>query len=109
MYEDCLARLPDEARSAVRAALSEALLLPDAVSVVIFGSYAKGTETPESDLDVAVFFDNDDSCLLDRYRRLVKLASSPFIDIQFQAFSARELDAPCGIVEEIVEYGIEYK
>ena len=85
----------------------EAGRLPGAEKVVVFGSYAKGTQGPDSDLDVAVFFDDDGTPFLARHRALTHLCVNPHIDIQIQAFSSSELDAPCGIVEEIVKYGIE--
>ncbi len=108
MAEEFFDRLPEEVRCAVRSALHAARQLPGAEKVVVFGSYAKGTQGPDSDLDVAVFFGEDDHTpFLFRHRALTRLCVNPEIDIQIQAFSSAELDAPCGIVEEIVKYGIE--
>lgn len=36
---------------------------PDVLMVFVFGSYAKGQETSESDFDVAVYFRLDDQCM----------------------------------------------
>ncbi len=75
--------------------------------VVLYGSYAKGTQSDESDLDLAVFFDSTKPCLLDEYRALNKICVNAELDIQVQAFHAFELLEPCGIIEEIDTFGIE--
>ncbi len=76
--------------------------------IIIFGSRAKGSSREDSDLDVAVFFNLDESKMLECYRKLVRICSIPDVDIQIQAFSASELENPCGIIEEIVKYGFVY-
>jgi predicted nucleotidyltransferase len=75
--------------------------------IIIFGSYAKGTNEPSSDIDIAVFFNTEEAVLLEQFRTLAKICACPEIDIQVQAFLASELNEPCGIIEEIVKYGIE--
>ena len=74
----------------------------------MYGSYAKGTNRDDSDLDVAVFFDLPEDRMLECYHRLVPLCRIPEMDIQVQAFPAAELSSPCGIFEEILRYGIEW-
>ncbi|MGI6151539.1 MAG: nucleotidyltransferase family protein [Christensenellales bacterium] len=81
--------------------------IPGVAKIMLFGSYAKGTQTPESDIDIAVFFDLDKTCFLNEYRALSKLCCSFTQDVQIQAFGLYELDDPSGIVEEIVAFGIE--
>lgn|GEM_PF-967155 len=81
--------------------------IPGVAKIVLFGSYAKGTQTPESDIDIAVFFDSDKTCFLDEYRALSKLCASFTQDVQIQAFGLYELEDPSGIVEEIAASGIE--
>lgn len=81
--------------------------LPGVRKVILYGSYAKCTDEPESDVDLAVFFDGCGRCLLEEYRQLVRICVSPVVDIQVQAFAADELDEPCGIIEEIVTFGTE--
>jgi len=77
--------------------------------VMLFGSYAKGNFCKDSDIDIAVFlpcnFSNTDIIAINRL--LCKLSSSYNADIQTQVFMQDELLTPMGIVEEIVEYGIE--
>ncbi len=81
--------------------------LPQVSKVILYGSYAKGLATPGSDIDMAVFFDTDKQFFLEEYRQLVRICNTPLVDIQVQAFSSRELLDPCGIIEEIVQFGIE--
>ncbi|MDR2192660.1 MAG: nucleotidyltransferase domain-containing protein [Endomicrobium sp.] len=40
--------------------LVEKLKAADPYKIVLFGSHAKGTATPESDIDLMVILDNDD-------------------------------------------------
>lgn len=103
-----LASLSGEARADVCAALDACLRLPGAERAVIYGSYAKGTAHPGSDLDVALFFRDDGISLRDRYRAAARLCAMPEMDVQVQVFSVSELSDPCGIVEEIVQYGVTY-
>lgn len=81
--------------------------LPGVERAMLFGSYAKGTARADSDIDLAVFFSTVKSCLLDEYRALVRICSKTGLDIQVQVFDVCELSEPCGIVEEIVRYGVE--
>jgi predicted nucleotidyltransferase len=77
--------------------------------VMLFGSYAKGDFSKDSDIDIAVFlpsnFSNTDIVAINRL--LCKLSSNYDTDIQTQVFLQDELLNPMGIVEEIVEYGID--
>lgn len=81
--------------------------LPRAEKMVLYGSYAKGTNNEESDVDLAVFFNGDKQELIEEYRWLVRICMNPCWDIQVHAFNVSELVKPCGIVEEIDMYGIE--
>lgn len=81
--------------------------MPGVAKIILFGSYAKGTQTPESDIDIAVFFDLDKTCFLSEYRALSKLCCSYTEDVQVQVFGVSELDDPSGIIEEIVACGVE--
>ncbi len=83
--------------------------LPDVHKIVLFGSYAKGIAEPESDIDLAVFFDTEDDCLLRQYHELARICANTQVDIQVQPFHAYELLQPCGIIEEVVTYGIELR
>ena len=82
--------------------------LPQVSKIILYGSYAKGTQSDDSDLDLAVFFNTAEDCLLPQYRALASICSNPVLDIQVQAFHSYELVDPCGIMEEILAHGIEF-
>ncbi len=90
----------------LHAAVSRIVTLPDVRCIILYGSYAKGTQTDTSDVDLAVFFNTERTMLLPEYRALTRLCRSAEVDIQVQAFSAAELAEPCGIIREIVDYGV---
>ena len=81
--------------------------LADVDRIVLFGSYAKGCQSENSDVDLAVFFNCNDARLLGRYRQLARICANEEIDIQVQPFHAYELSTPCVIIEEIQTHGIE--
>ena len=105
----CLSELPKEIRASVECRLNKIKTIEGVEKIIIFGSFAKGTNKPNSDLDVAVFFKTEEPILIAQYRELSKICTCPEIDIQVQAFSVVELNNPCGIIEEIVKYGQEYR
>ncbi|NMA36719.1 MAG: nucleotidyltransferase domain-containing protein [Papillibacter sp.] len=103
-----LDRLPNNIKASVKCRLDKIKTIDGVEKVIIFGSFAKGTNTPSSDLDVAVFFNTEEPILIEQYRTLSKICTCSEIDIQVQAFSIVELINPCGIIEEIARYGLEY-
>lgn len=100
----------DSVRQEIIACLDAVCAYPDVSRVIVFGSYAKGTQKPGSDLDVAAFLTSAaGEDLLPPFRALTKICLRAPIEIQIQVFAESELKSPCGIVEEIVEYGIPYE
>lgn len=99
--------LPSTERTLVSRCIEQMKNLEGVAKIVLFGSYAKGTANEHSDIDIAVFFDVKKNCLLDEYRKLVRICTDPKKEIQVQAFTLDELDDPCGIIEEITIHGIE--
>ena len=83
-------------------------LIPNS-KIMLFGSYAKGSFSKDSDIDIAVFlppnFSIDDIVTINRL--LCKISGNYDNDIQTQVFLQDELLNPIGIVEEIIEYGID--
>ncbi|MBQ1946411.1 MAG: nucleotidyltransferase domain-containing protein [Clostridia bacterium] len=100
----------DSVRQQVIACLDAVCAFPGVSQVMVFGSYAKGTQTAMSDLDVAVFLHAAaDDNLLPAFRALTKICLKAPVEIQVQVFSETELLSPCGIVEEIVKFGVPYE
>ncbi|HPE15944.1 MAG TPA: nucleotidyltransferase domain-containing protein [Oscillospiraceae bacterium] len=91
----------------LRRVRSELTALPWVDRVLLFGSFARGDWSLESDVDLAVFARRGAPCGLAQYKILSRICRDPRFDVQVQLFSAEELDDPCGIVEEIAAYGVD--
>ena len=76
--------------------------------VILFGSYAKGTYRADSDIDLAIISPNfkEEECIENMTLLLCK-ANILKADIQTIPFSVEEYNNPKGIVEEILNTGIE--
>lgn len=75
---------------------------------ILFGSYAKGTYTADSDIDLAIF--SDYFSQMDRiegFRFLFLQVMDYDVDLQPLPFTTQELREPEGIIEEIIRTGIE--
>ena len=79
--------------------------------VILFGSYAKGTNNEDSDIDLAIF--SDDFSNMERIEALKFLllkASDLTIDLQPQPFTLADLeDEDNWLAKEVEETGIELK
>lgn len=76
--------------------------------VVLFGSYAKGCYTKDSDVDLAVFspvFEN--MSRVDGLTFLLMQALGYKIDIQPQPYTMKDYEEHTGLVDEILKTGIE--
>jgi len=76
-------------------------------SIILFGSYAKGTNTEDSDIDIAIISSDikdkfDDMAKLMRLRREIDLRIEPH-PIKTEEF--RENETP--FIDEIIKTGIE--
>lgn len=80
---------------------------PGIARLIVYGSYAKGCSKPDSDIDIAVFYNLGHTLLLEEYRALVRLCATSDTEIEIQVFDIHEADDPCGIIEEILAYGID--
>jgi len=76
--------------------------------VMLYGSYAKNRWRDDSDIDIAVFIEDDH---YDEIRQLYKMLYIICIDypldVQIQVFPDSELQKPMGIIEEVVQHGID--
>lgn len=103
--EGCVV-IPPDILLMLRTLKNELIEIEDIVSVVLFGSYSKGTYGKNSDIDIAVFVRNPAICRMQPiYRQAVRYAAKYPYDIQILIFTDASLDSPMGIVEEIVTYG----
>lgn len=76
--------------------------------VVLFGSYAKGTYTDDSDVDLAVFspaFEN--MSRVDGLTFLLMQALGYKLDIQPQPYTMKDFEEHTGLVDEILKTGVE--
>lgn len=76
--------------------------------VILFGSYAKGTYTVDSDVDIAVFspaFEN--MSRVDGLTLLLMQALGYKIDIQPQPYTMKDYTDHTGLVDEILKTGVE--
>ncbi|MCL2154712.1 MAG: nucleotidyltransferase domain-containing protein [Leptospirales bacterium] len=76
--------------------------------VILYGSYAKGTYNQHSDIDLAIISPNfkEGECIKNVSRLLLKAAKLK-ADIQTMPFSIEEYQSPLGLMEEILNTGIE--
>lgn len=76
--------------------------------VILFGSYAKGGHTIDSDIDIAVFSDYfKDMAGVDAFKFLFLQTLEYDVDMQPLAFTTEDYKRPIGIVGEIINTGIE--
>lgn len=98
--------VPRHISDMLRSLRYELMSVGDVESVVLFGSYTKGTYNKNSDIDIAVFVANSAADRLnDIYRHLSRCAADYPFDIQLLIFTVGALAEPVGIIEEIILYG----
>jgi len=78
--------------------------------VFLFGSYAKGAQHQDSDIDIAVYSKDfsSETRIEDMTYLLGKTRGLDF-DIQPFPFGADDYEDPMGIIEEILRTGVELK
>jgi predicted nucleotidyltransferase len=74
--------------------------------IILFGSYAKGSYTQDSDIDIAVVF-QDYSSAIDTQLELMRLRRKIDSRIEPHPFREREFELSNPLVNEIVKYGQE--
>jgi len=73
--------------------------------IYLFGSYARGAATKESDIDLAVFLDQDD---IDGFREdieLMRLRRDLDLRIEPQAFAKTDFNDTDPYIKEIIDTG----
>ncbi len=71
----------------------------------IFGSHAKGTSHAESDIDLAVFLDQDEIDGFDEDVQLMRLTRNVDLRIEPHSFSRKDFENPDPFVQEIIMTG----
>lgn len=89
---DCVRSFAEKAKQAM-----------DVRQVILFGSYAKGTATDESDIDVAVVTDSPVADWLETAARLYRLSGN--IDLAMEPHLLDSLSDRSGFLEHIRQTG----
>ncbi|MDD4164411.1 MAG: nucleotidyltransferase domain-containing protein [Eubacteriales bacterium] len=98
--------LTPEISEIINSVVSRVVKCVAVIKVYLFGSYYSGTYNKDSDIDIAFFIKSNET-LIDAHRKIIKITSKYPVDIQPQVFYESELDDRVGIVEEILENGVE--
>lgn len=77
----------------------------DVWRMYLFGSQVKGTATPDSDIDIAVFLDRDDIDGFNEQVELMKLRWDIDLDIEPHAFARTDFDETNPFIREIITTG----
>ena len=78
------------------------------IKIILFGSYAKGNYNDDSDIDIAVIFE-DYSNVIDMQLELMRLRRKIDSRIEPHPFRESEFEMSNPIVNEIIKYGQEIK
>ena len=78
------------------------------VKIILFGSYAKGNYTEDSDIDIAIVL-KDYNNLMDIQLELMRLRRRIDSRIEPHPFREKDFDLSDPLVSEIVRYGQEIK
>ena len=77
-------------------------------NVILFGSFAKGTNHADSDIDLAIIFKSIDD-IIDMQIELMKMRTDDDLMIEPHPFSLSDFQASNPVVSEILKNGIELK
>ncbi len=76
------------------------------VNAIIFGSYARGTQHRDSDIDLAIVFKSVDD-IIDLQIELMKMRTDEDLLIEPHPFSLSDFDISNPVVSEILKTGTE--
>lgn len=77
-------------------------------AIILFGSYAKGTENQDSDIDIAIITDDFENDIIDEELKLMKLRRE--IDTRIEPHIIRISDykkAATPFIQEVIKTGIK--
>lgn len=92
---------------AVRYIKSISLIYP-IKRAILFGSFAKGNNSEDSDIDIAIVINNADD-IIDTQIELMKLRRTIDLRIEPHPFIENDFNKTNPVVNEIMKYGIEIK
>jgi uncharacterized protein len=75
-------------------------------NVILFGSFAKGTNHEDSDIDLAIIFKSIDD-IIDMQIELMKMRTDDDLMIEPHPFSLSDFQSSNPVVAEILKTGIE--
>lgn len=73
--------------------------------IYLYGSYVRGTNRDDSDIDLAVFWDKDDIDGFDEDVQLFKLTKKVDLRIEPHSFARTDFDETDPYIKEIVQTG----
>ena len=73
--------------------------------IILFGSYVKGNQSKDSDIDIAIIFADYDN-RVDRQTELMKLTRNIDTRIEPHPFREKDFNRTDPLVNEIVNYGM---
>jgi len=104
-----MAQIPENIDNAIREYISELNKEIPVQKAVLFGSYARGNYTKDSDVDLAIFSDYfEDTSRIDGIKFLLSRARK-YVQMDFQPipFTYRDYIERDGFVAEVLKEGIE--
>lgn len=100
--------VPENVLSILKGLRRSLMTIDGVCSVVLFGSYSKGTFNEDSDIDIALFISDDkENKARSIFRSALRFSSQYPLDIQILVFTVGMLSDPLGIVSEVVEFGTD--
>jgi len=104
-----MAQIPENIDNAIREYISELNKEIPVQKAVLFGSYARGNYTKDSDVDLAIFSDYfEDTSRIDGIKFLLSRARK-YVQMDFQPipFTYRDYIERDGFVAEVLKEGID--
>ena len=78
------------------------------MNAIVFGSYAKGTQHKDSDIDLAIIFKSIDD-IIEMQIELMKMRTDDDLLIEPHPFSIKDFNLSNPVVSEILKNGIEIR
>jgi len=72
----------------------------------LFGSYAKGNQHEDSDIDIAIVMDNNTSISFETEVKLMTYRKGKELLIEPHLFSKKDFDQSSTLVNQIVKFGV---